>query len=307
MASTLRRSIVALAALLLSSPALTGDPVTQEHCDLMTGLLRRVRKMVDDVAAERRKPILVSARVPDSIPFAKGIGLDLERWLEEDLVDLLAGSGYIHLEPWENWVALGRKHDVPVYACLSGSRLVSSSGPEGEANLELWRKFCDITAADRERTYERLDITFDRTLGESFYDDRLAPLVEELLASGIAEESEGAVCIFSNGDLDPKDDPLLVHRDGEWVPVPCLIRKKDGGFNYATTDIATIDYRVADLSERISQRVMDMHTQQGFGRAPPPNILYIHRKLGGLYLLLKRLRARVPISELIAPHLSRRQ
>jgi predicted unusual protein kinase regulating ubiquinone biosynthesis (AarF/ABC1/UbiB family) len=67
------------------------------------------------------------------------------------------------------------------------------------------------------------------------------------------------------------------------------------------------DFGAADLSERLSQHVMSMHTEQNFGRLPPPDMLYIHRKLGGLYLLLKRLNARVPIAELIAPYLSRRQ
>lgn len=61
--------------------------------------------------------------------------------------------------------------------------------------------------------------------------DQLGPLVEDLLAKGIAEISDDAVCIFSNKELDRKDDPLLVSRDGEWVPVPCMIRKNDGGYN----------------------------------------------------------------------------
>jgi predicted unusual protein kinase regulating ubiquinone biosynthesis (AarF/ABC1/UbiB family) len=63
----------------------------------------------------------------------------------------------------------------------------------------------------------------------------------------------------------------------------------------------------ADLSDRLSQHVMRMHTEQNFSRLPPPDVLYIHRKLGGLYLLLKRLNARVSISELIAPYISRRE
>lgn len=120
-------------------PAMTGDPVTQEQCDMMSELLARIRGMVDDVARERRKAILIAVRVPDSIPFSRGIGLDLIRWLDNRLIDILVGSGYIHLEPWENWAALGRRYDVPAYACLSASRLVSASAPESEANLELWR------------------------------------------------------------------------------------------------------------------------------------------------------------------------
>ena len=73
---------------------------------------------------------------------------------------------------------------------------------------------------------------------------KLGPLVDEMVASGIAVESKGAICVFSDGSFDPKDDPLLVQRDGEWEPAPCMVRKKDGGFNYATTDLATIDHRL---------------------------------------------------------------
>ncbi len=79
--------------------------------------------------------------------------------------------------------------------------------------------------------YALLDIHFDEHLGESAYNDRLAPLVQRLLDQGIAEISEGAVCIFF------RDDPALADK-------PCLIRKGDGGFLYATTDLATIEYRI---------------------------------------------------------------
>ena len=104
-------------------PQMTGDPVTQEHCDLMTDLLARVRRMADDVASQRGRPLLISIRVPDSAGYAKAIGLDVERWLADDLVDLLAAGGYFHLQPWERTVALGHRYDVPVYPCLSASRL----------------------------------------------------------------------------------------------------------------------------------------------------------------------------------------
>ena len=135
-------------------------------------------------------------------------------------------------------------------------------------NIALWEKFIDITTNHSAKTYERLDIRFDIALGESFYDDRLAPLVDELLTEGIARESDGAIAVFSNGDLEPKSDPLLVQRDGEWQPVPCLVRKKDGGFNYATTDIATIDYRVEEIKADQVLYVVDdrqsLHFRQVF-------------------------------------------
>lgn len=120
-------------------PQMTGDPVTQKHCDMMTGLLRRVRKMADSVAKKRGRPMLIAVRVPDSVGFAKAIGLDLVRWMQDDLIDIISGGGYYRFEPWENLVALGKQYDVPVYAVLSASRLVSPSSPESKGNLQLWR------------------------------------------------------------------------------------------------------------------------------------------------------------------------
>ena len=81
------------------------------------------------------------------------------------------------------------------------------------------------------KIYSRLGVKFDHSLGESFYNDRLQPLVDEFLAAGIARESEGATAIFFD------DNPQLKEH-------PALIRKSDGGFNYTTTDLATLAYRM---------------------------------------------------------------
>ena len=97
-------------------------------------------------------------------------------------------------------------------------------------NLAIWNQAVAYSWKEFERLYGLLEIEFDERLGESFYNDALAPLVERLLASGIAEISEGAVCIFFC------DIPLLEDK-------PCLIRKSDGGYLYATTDLATLEYR----------------------------------------------------------------
>jgi len=120
-------------------PQMTGDPVTDEHRRKMTRLLERVRKMTEAVAADRGRPLLIAVRVPDSIGFASAIGLDIETWLANDLVDIVTGGGYFHLEPWENLVELGRRHDVPVYPGLSASRIVSPSTPEDPGAIEPWR------------------------------------------------------------------------------------------------------------------------------------------------------------------------
>jgi arginyl-tRNA synthetase len=115
-------------------------------------------------------------------------------------------------------------------------------------NLHIWRQMLDLSQKQFDEIYSRLGVKFDFWYGESFYNDRLKPLVDDLLAKKIARESEGAVGVFSDGSTPPKEDVFLVHRDGEWVPDPALIRKSDGGFNYMTTDLATIDFRLKTWS-----------------------------------------------------------
>ncbi|MEY2540383.1 MAG: arginyl-tRNA synthetase [Verrucomicrobiota bacterium] len=101
-------------------------------------------------------------------------------------------------------------------------------------NFSIWKETVDLSMREFERAYRVLDIRYDIQRGESFYNDRLPGVVERLLGEGIAELSEGAVCVFF------RDIPELHDK-------PAIIRKRDGGFNYATTDIATVDYRVNDL------------------------------------------------------------
>jgi hypothetical protein len=101
-----------------------GEPVSREQCDAMTQLLARIRRGVDEVAEARGRPLLIAVRVMNAPRYARGIGLDVEAWLEKGLVDVLvAGGCYFHIEPWQTMVGLGHGHDVPVYACLSESRL----------------------------------------------------------------------------------------------------------------------------------------------------------------------------------------
>jgi len=100
-----------------------GGVATDEEREMMTDLIRRVRAMTEEVGMQRGRPILVSVRVADSVEFDRGMGLDIERWLEEGLVDILITTGYFTLNPWEYSVELGHRYDVPVYPCLSDSRV----------------------------------------------------------------------------------------------------------------------------------------------------------------------------------------
>jgi arginyl-tRNA synthetase len=98
-------------------------------------------------------------------------------------------------------------------------------------NLKIWREMIALSEKQFDEIYSRLGVKFDFTLGESFYNPELKPLVDELLAKNIARESEGAIAIFFD------DNPQLKEH-------PALIRKSDGGFNYTTTDLATLAYRL---------------------------------------------------------------
>ena len=102
-------------------------------------------------------------------------------------------------------------------------------------NTDIWNECVALSMQDFEHVYKLLDVCYDLQCGESFYHDRLPGVVERLLKAGIAEISEGAVVVFF------RDNPELADK-------PLIIRKRDGGFNYATTDVATVDYRVNDLN-----------------------------------------------------------
>lgn len=93
--------------------------------------------------------------------------------------------------------------------------------------LDLWKWFCDISMKEFERVYKMLNISFDSYAGESFYNDKMQPVVDELFEKNILVESEGAKIV----DLEPYNMP------------PCLILRSDGGTLYPTRDIAAAFYR----------------------------------------------------------------
>ena len=134
--------------------------------------------------------------------------------------------------------------------------LVALQQGDGE-NLAIWKECVSLSREGLQAIYDRLDVRFDHWLGESCYNDRLPGVVADLVGSGLARESEGAVCVFSDDSLEPREDPFKIQKDGEWEDKPMIVRKSDGGFNYATTDIATVDYRVEELSADAAWYVVD--------------------------------------------------
>jgi hypothetical protein len=105
----------------------------------MTELVARLRAMCDEVAAERGRPLLLAIRVPDSVEYCRAVGLDLDHWLASEYVDLLVVGGLSHMKPWDDSVALARRHGVPVYASLDEPRLSDATGKELRSTLLAYR------------------------------------------------------------------------------------------------------------------------------------------------------------------------
>jgi arginyl-tRNA synthetase len=107
-------------------------------------------------------------------------------------------------------------------------------------NRTLWERFMPYCLQALHGIYDRLDVHFDVELGESFYDPMLGDVVRDLEAKGLAVQSEGATVVFT-----------------ELSKTPLLVRKSDGAFNYATTDLATIQYRKETWNPNLVLYVVD--------------------------------------------------
>jgi len=141
----------------------------------------------------------------------------LERNPVEELERIYVKS-YERSRQDEDWLNLCRRELVKLQA----------GDPE---NLALWRTFVDLSLREFDRIYARLGVSFDLTRGESHYHDRLPQTVATLTEKGLARESEGALVVFLEEEKLP----------------PCIVRKSDGGFNYAATDIATALTRLEEF------------------------------------------------------------
>lgn len=127
-----------------------GGKASQAERDLVTDLMRQVRAMAIAEGRKRGRPILLLVRATDSLEFNRDLGLDVERWMQEGLFDMYAMSCYFRLNRWEESVALGHKYGLPVYPCLSDSRVTGEnrfrrSSPQsyrGQA-LEAWAAGAD--------------------------------------------------------------------------------------------------------------------------------------------------------------------
>jgi arginyl-tRNA synthetase len=124
-----------------------------------------------------------------------------------------------------------------------------------EENLRIWQRCVQLSIEEFAKVYELLGVRFDYQLGESFYNPELPRVVQELEERGLAEVSDGAIVVWERA---LSEDPFI-------------IRKSDGGYGYATTDIATVEYRVnhwrAEALWYVVGAPQRLHFQQLFGLA----------------------------------------
>lgn len=161
--------------------------------------------------------------------------------LIEHLLDVGEGSEealLVESDPNAFYQAARTKFDaIPEFATRARRRVVKLQAEDPDT-LRLWRELVDLSKHYFNRIYSRLRVTLtDADLaGESTYNDRLAQVCADLEAAGLATISDGALCVFLDG---------YTGREGK--PMPLIIRKSDGGYGYATTDLAAIRHRVEDL------------------------------------------------------------
>ncbi len=147
---------------------------------------------------------------------------------------------YLHVRGLAK-VAEGDEDDAPAdNPVMAACRAETSKLHAGDAeNVALWKRFMPACLEMLRPIYDRLGVTIDSTLGESFYNPMLPGVVEDMLAKGIAFESKGAVVIPNAKGVVPQTE----EEQGKEDP-PAVIRKRDGAFTYTTTDLATIKHRV---------------------------------------------------------------
>ena len=162
--------------------------------------------------------------------------------LIEHLLDVgedSAEADLLRTDPNRFYADARRKFDGdPAFTARARARIVALQSGDPAA-MAIWREVVELSKAYLRETYAllRVTLTDDDIRGESFYNDWLAPTADELVAKGLAVISDGALCAFPEG---------FTGRDGN--PLPVIIRKSDGGWNYSTTDLATVRYRVDKLS-----------------------------------------------------------
>lgn len=162
-------------------------------------------------------------------------------YLKDHHEKVLQGEESTDLTSLMNWYKASKKKfdEDPDFKKRSQLQVVKLQSGD-EESLSAWKRICEISRVAFQEIYDLMDIKTEER-GESFYNPYLANLVKELEEKGVVTTSNGAKCIFLEG---------INGRDG--APLPMIIQKSDGGFNYDTTDMAALKHRIEEeKAERI--------------------------------------------------------
>lgn len=154
--------------------------------------------------------------------------------LKERFPAALTQSQALELGDLVSFYKQAKKHfeEDEEFKCRARQQVIElQSGDPG--SVKAWTLLCDQSRKSFQEIYGVLDVHNLQERGESFYNDMLASTVKELEDKGLAVEDQGAKCVFLDGYLNEEGKPL-----------PVIVQKKDGGFNYSATDLASIRYRV---------------------------------------------------------------
>ena len=110
----------------LFKSAAWGQEVSDAERASITDLMRRTRAMTEEYGAQRGRPILLAVRTPDSVGYCEGMGIELEKWMGQGLIDIWIASGYFRLREWSESADLGHRYGVEVWASLDECRVEST-------------------------------------------------------------------------------------------------------------------------------------------------------------------------------------
>ncbi len=255
-------------ALYFKGPAFGTDAGAEELAQ-MTDMVRRVREVTEREGLRRGRPILVAIRVPDSVEYCGAMGLDVERWLADGLVDMMAVSDYFRLNEWRVSVALGHRYNVPVYPCLSETRMRDAEAAKARSSKECYRaRALNAWAAGADGVYMFNSFNPRSPLWREMGDPKvLAPLdkVYVIGARGVAVINfwmeDGERRFMKRPTLSPERPVAL--KPGEAFTVPLEVGEEPGA--------AQVELRVrvkalaepADLSVKMNGEALANPTAAG--------------------------------------------
>ncbi len=155
--------------------------------------------------------------------------------LKELAPEVIEGKETPGLLQLENWYKEAKKRfdDDPAFKKTSRLEVVALQSGEPRAR-QAWEVICNISRKAYQEIYDLLDVKLNER-GESFYNPMLPQVIDDLEEKNIVQISDGAKCLFLEG---------FVNREGS--PLPMIIQKSDGGYNYSTTDLAAIKHRIRE-------------------------------------------------------------